>query len=59
VVMLSQGASIESPTIDGVQKGPHDLVKEQKDKPDPARFTGTTTADDLASARVIAQSVSG
>jgi spermidine/putrescine transport system substrate-binding protein len=59
MVMLSQGASIESPTIDGVQKAA-DLVKEQKDKGQIRRFTGNDYADDLASGNVvIAQAYSG
>jgi spermidine/putrescine transport system substrate-binding protein len=59
MVMLSQGASIESPTIDGVQKAA-DLVKEQKDKGQIRRFTGNDYADDLAAGNVvIAQAYSG
>ena len=59
MMMLSQGASIESPTMDGVQKAA-DLVKTQKDKGQIRRFTGNDYADDLAAGNVvIAQAYSG
>jgi spermidine/putrescine transport system substrate-binding protein len=59
MVMLSQGSSIESPTIDGVQKAA-DLVKDQKAKGQIRRFTGNDYADDLAAGNVvIAQAYSG
>ena len=45
--MLSQGSSIEDPTTEGVQKAV-DLIKEQKDKGQIRRFTGTTTGTTLA-----------
>jgi spermidine/putrescine transport system substrate-binding protein len=59
MVMLSQGSSIESPTMDGVQKAV-DAVKEQKEKGQIRRFTGNDYADDLAAGNlVVAQAYSG
>ncbi|MCX2932937.1 spermidine/putrescine ABC transporter substrate-binding protein [Mycobacterium sp. CVI_P3] len=59
MIMLSQGSSVEDPTMEGVQKA-IDLVKEQKDKGQVRRFTGNDYADDLAAGNVaIAQAYSG
>ncbi|WP_328356142.1 spermidine/putrescine ABC transporter substrate-binding protein [Mycobacterium sp. NBC_00419] len=59
MIMLSQGASVENPTIEGVQKAV-DLIKEQKDKGQIRRFTGDDYANDLAAGNVvIAQAYSG
>ena len=59
MIMLSQGSSLDDPTIESVQKAV-DLVKEQKDKGQIRRFTGNDYADDLAAGNVvIAQAYSG
>ena len=59
MIMLSQGGSVENPTMEYVQKAV-DLIKEQKDKGQIRRFTGNDYADDLASGNVvIAQAYSG
>ncbi len=59
MLMMSQGNSVEKPTMETVQKA-IDLVKEQKDKGQIRRFTGNDYADDLASGNVaIAQAYSG
>ena len=59
MIMLSQGNSLDDPTIESVQKAV-DLVKEQKDKGQIRRFTGNDYADDLAAGNiVIAQAYSG
>ena len=59
MIMLSQGSSLDDPTIENVQKAV-DLIKEQKDKGQIRRFTGNDYADDLAAGNVvIAQAYSG
>jgi spermidine/putrescine transport system substrate-binding protein len=59
MLMMSQGNSVEKPTMETVQKA-IDLVKEQKEKGQIRRFTGNDYADDLASGNVaIAQAYSG
>jgi spermidine/putrescine transport system substrate-binding protein len=59
MIMLSQGSSLDDPTIENLQKAV-DLVKEQKDKGQIRRFTGNDYADDLAAGNiVIAQAYSG
>jgi spermidine/putrescine transport system substrate-binding protein len=59
MIMLSQGASIEDPTSDGVNKAVA-LIKQQKDNGQIRRFTGNDYADDLASGNVVvAQAYSG
>jgi spermidine/putrescine transport system substrate-binding protein len=59
MIMMSQGNSIDKPTMETVQKA-IDLVKEQKDRGQIRRFTGNDYADDLASGNVaIAQAYSG
>jgi spermidine/putrescine transport system substrate-binding protein len=59
MIMLSQGGSVEDPTIESVQKA-IDLVREQKDNGQIRRFTGNDYAEDLAAGNVaIAQAYSG
>jgi len=59
MIMLSQGGSVESPSLESVNKAV-DLVKEQKDKGQIRRFTGNDYADDLAAGNIIvAQAYSG
>jgi spermidine/putrescine transport system substrate-binding protein len=59
MIMLSQGASVENPSADGVNKAIA-LIKEQKDKGQIRRFTGNDYADDLAAGNiVVAQAYSG
>jgi spermidine/putrescine transport system substrate-binding protein len=59
MIMLSQGASVESPSTDGVNKA-IELIKEQKDKGQIRRFTGNDYSDDLAAGNiVVAQAYSG
>jgi spermidine/putrescine transport system substrate-binding protein len=59
MLMMSQGNSVDKPTMETVQKA-IDLVKEQKEKGQIRRFTGNDYADDLASGNVaIAQAYSG
>lgn len=59
MIMLSQGASVDDPTLDGVKKAV-ELVKEQKDKGQIRRFTGNDYSDDLAAGNiVVAQAYSG
>ena len=59
MIMLSQGSSVEDPTLEGVQKAV-DLVKEHKEKGQIRRFTGNDYADDLAAGNiVVAQAYSG
>jgi spermidine/putrescine transport system substrate-binding protein len=59
MMMLSQGSSLDNPTMESVQKAV-DLVKVQKDNGQIRRFTGNDYADDLASGNVIvAQAYSG
>ena len=59
MIMLSQGGSVESPSLESVNKAV-DLVKEQKDKGQIRRFTGNDYADDLAAGNiVVAQAYSG
>jgi spermidine/putrescine transport system substrate-binding protein len=59
MIMLSQGSSLDKPTIETVQKAV-DLVKVQKDKGQIRRFTGNDYADDLAAGNIaIAQAYSG
>jgi spermidine/putrescine transport system substrate-binding protein len=59
MIILSQGNSLDNPTVETVQKAV-DLVKEQKDKGQIRRFTGNDYADDLAAGNIaIAQAYSG
>ena len=59
MIILSQGGSVESPSLESVNKAV-DLVKEQKDKGQIRRFTGNDYADDLAAGNIIvAQAYSG
>jgi spermidine/putrescine transport system substrate-binding protein len=59
MLMMSQGNSVEKPTMETVQKA-IDLVKEQKEKGQIRRFTGNDYADDLAAGNIaIAQAYSG
>ena len=59
MIMLSQGSSLDNPTIESVQTAV-DLIKEQEDKGQIRRFTGNDYADDLAAGNVvIAQAYSG
>ena len=59
MIILSQGGSMESPSLESVNKAA-DLVKEQKDKGQIRRFTGNDYADDLAAGNIIvAQAYSG
>jgi len=59
MLMMSQGSSIEDPTMESVQKAV-DLVKEQKTKGQIRKFTGNDYADDLAAGNTaIAQAYSG
>jgi spermidine/putrescine transport system substrate-binding protein len=59
MIMLSQGNSLDNPTMETVQKAV-DLVKEQKAKGQIRRFTGNDYADDLAAGNIaIAQAYSG
>ena len=59
MIILSQGGSVESPSLESVNKAV-DLVKEQKDKGQIRRFTGNDYADDLAAGNiVVAQAYSG
>ena len=59
MIMLSQGTSLDDPTMENVQKAV-DLIKEQKDRGQIRRFTGNDYADDLAAGNVaIAQAYSG
>ena len=59
MIIISQGGSLEDPTMEGVQKAV-DLIKEQKDKGQIRRFTGNDYSDDLTSGNVvIAQAYSG
>ena len=52
MIMLSQGNSPENPTTEAV-RGAVDLVKEQKDKGQVRRFTGSDYTNDLAAGNVI------
>jgi len=59
MLMMSQGASPEDPSLESVQKA-IDLVRENKDKGQIRRFTGNDYADDLAAGNiVVAQAYSG
>ena len=59
MIILSQGGSVESPSLESVNKAV-DLVKEHKDKGQIRRFTGNDYADDLAAGNIIvAQAYSG
>lgn len=59
MVMLSQGSSLDTPTVQTVQKAA-DVVREQKEKGQLLRFTGNDYADDLITGKaVITQAYSG
>jgi spermidine/putrescine transport system substrate-binding protein len=59
MIMMSQGNSVESSSMETVQKA-IDVVKEQKDKGQIRRFTGNDYADDLAAGNIaVAQAYSG
>jgi spermidine/putrescine transport system substrate-binding protein len=59
MIMLSQGNSPENPTTEAV-RGAIDLVKEQKDKGQVRKFTGSDYTNDLAAGNiVVGQAYSG
>ena len=59
MIMLSQGGSVEDPSLESVNKAV-DLVKEHKENGQIRRFTGNDYADDLAAGNiVVAQAYSG
>jgi spermidine/putrescine transport system substrate-binding protein len=59
MLMLSQGSSVQDPSMENVQKA-IDLVREQKDAGQIRRFTGNDYSEDLAAGNlVVAQAYSG
>ncbi|MBY0442491.1 MAG: spermidine/putrescine ABC transporter substrate-binding protein [Mycobacteriaceae bacterium] len=59
MIMLSQGSSLENPTIAKVQKA-IDVIRDQKDKGQIRKFTGNDYTNDLAAGNIIvAQAYSG